>query len=375
MAKDKHTQSEQSDKVGPTAKPGVMEIAVYHPGKSSAPAGVKLHKLSSNETPLGPSPRVREAISAASNKLELYPDGSATALKQAIATAHGLNPENLICGNGSDELLSLIGLAYLEPGDEVIFTEHGFLMYRIITLSSSAIPVVVREQEEHANVDAILSAVTQRTRIVFLANPNNPTGTYLPIEEIRRLQENLPGNVILVLDAAYAEYVRKNDYEAGMELVATSNNVIMTRTFSKIHGLAALRIGWCYAPRHMIETLERVRGPFNVNALAIAAGAAAIADKAHVEAAVAHNAQWLEILSDELTDLGLRVTPSVGNFILIHFPDTPGKSAAEADRYLTERGLILRAVAGYGFPNALRMTIGLEESNRAVIDALREFLA
>lgn len=358
----------------PAPKPGVSDIAIYTPGKSGAPEGVKLHKLSSNETPLGPSPAAVEAAMAATANLELYPDGGSTILRKAIAEVHGLNPDNIICGAGSDEILSMLGLAFLTPGDEVIFTEHGFLMYRIITLSNSAVPVVVKETDERADVDAILSAVTDRTRIVFLANPNNPTGTYLPHEEVRRLHAGLPENVLLVLDAAYAEYVRRNDYESGMELVATSRNVVMTRTFSKIHGLAALRIGWCYAPGNIIDALERVRGPFNVSAPAIAAGAAAIRDHAHIEKTVAHNDKWLGWLTDELTALGLRVTPSVGNFILIHFPDEPGKSAREAESALTQQGLILRSVAGYGFPNSLRMSIGVEEANRAVVETLKSFL-
>jgi histidinol-phosphate aminotransferase len=248
-------------------------------------------------------------------------------------------------------------------------------MYRIITLSCGAVPVVVKETDLHADVDIILASITSKTRLVFLANPNNPTGTYIPIGEIRRLHAGLPSNVVLVLDAAYAEYVRRNDYESGMELVSSSKNVIMTRTFSKIYGLAALRIGWCYAPRNIIDILERVRGPFNVNSVAIAAGAAAIRDREHVDAAVEHNNHWLAILTQEFEKLGLKVTPSVGNFILIHFPDAKGKTAAEADAYLTSKGLILRAVTGYGFPNALRMTIGLEQSNRAVIAHLTEFLS
>jgi len=359
---------------GPKPKKGVMDIAIYSPGKSAAPAGVRLHKLSSNETPLGPSPMAVDAIAKASAHLELYPDGSSGALKQAIAEVYGLNTENLICGNGSDELLSMIGNAYLEAGDEVIFTEHGFLMYRIVALSNGAVPVVVRERNERADVDNILDSVTGKTRLVFLANPNNPTGTYLPMDEVRRLHAGLPETVVLVLDAAYAEYVRRNDYEAGIELVASSRNVVMTRTFSKIHGLAALRIGWAYAPRNIIDVLERVRGPFNVNALAIAAGAAAIRDRNHIDKAVLHNEKNIALVSSELEKLGLRVTPSVGNFILVHFPKKAGKTAAEADAFLTSRGIILRAVTGYGFPDALRMTIGSEETNAFVIATLREFL-
>jgi histidinol-phosphate aminotransferase len=359
----------------PQPKPGVMDIAAYVPGKSAAPAGVaKVHKLSSNESPLGPSPKAVEAVREVAARLEFYPDGSSTKLREAIAEAHGLNPANILCSNGSDEILGLLALTYLEPGDEAIFTEHGFLVYRIYTQAASAVPVAVKETDETADVDAILAAVTPKTKIVFLANPNNPTGTYIPFEEVRRLHAGLPKHVLLVLDAAYAEYVRRNDYESGIELVSSSQNVVMTRTFSKIHGLGGARIGWIYGPAPIIDALNRVRGPFNVNAAAIEAGVAAMKDRAHVEAAVAHNDTWLAWLTEELTKLGLRVTPSVGNFVLVHFPDDGRHSAAAADDYLTQRGFILRRVAGYGFPNALRMTIGTEEANRGVVAALAEFL-
>jgi histidinol-phosphate aminotransferase len=364
-----------SDAMLPQPKPGIMDIDIYVPGKSRAPAGVKLHKLSSNENPLGPSPNARQAIIDSASHPELYPDGSASALKGAIARAHAINPENIVCGNGSDEILSMVGQAFLEPGDEVVFTEHGFLVYRIVAHSCSSVPVVVKETDECADVDAILAAVTDQTRIIFLANPNNPTGTYLPIDEVRRLQAGLPGNVILVLDGAYAEYVRRNDYESGIELVSSCNNVIMTRTFSKIHGLAALRVGWCYAPRRIVEILERVRGPFNVNGTALAAGVAAIQDRGHMERAIEHNDKWLARLTQAFGEMGLRVTPSVGNFLLIHFPDEPGRTASDADAFLTGKGLILRAVTGYGFPNALRMTVGTDEANTAVIEALGAFMA
>ena len=352
-----------------------MDIAMYVPGKSKVPDGVKLHKLSSNESPLGPSPHAVAAIEEVTAKLEEYPDGSSTKLRDAIADVNGLNRDNIICGNGSDEILGLLANTYLAPGDEAIFTEHGFLVYRIATLSAGATPVVVQEKDCTADVDAILAAVTPKTRLVFLANPNNPTGTYLPIEEIRRLHSGLPGNVVLVIDAAYAEYVRRNDYESGIEMVSSNSNVVMTRTFSKIHGLAALRIGWAYAPKEIIEALDRVRGPFNVNAVAIAAGTAAMKDRAHLEEAVAHNDHWLARVSSELRDMGLQVTPSVGNFVLVHFSDEKGKTAADADSFLTQRGFVLRAVTGYGFPNALRMTIGSEEANIGTLAALREFLA
>ncbi|MBC8130450.1 MAG: histidinol-phosphate transaminase [Rhizobiaceae bacterium] len=359
----------------PTPKKGVLDIEAYVPGKSHAPSGVTLHKLSSNETPIGPSPLARAAMVAAADSLELYPDGQATALRQAIAETHGLNVRNILCGNGSDELLGLLCTGYLTEGDEAIHTEHGFLVYDIYIRSAGATPVVARESEARADVDAILACVTARTKLVFLANPNNPTGTYLPFDEVRRLHEGLPGHVILVLDAAYAEYVRRNDYGAGIELVSEADNVVMTRTFSKIHGLAALRVGWMYGPEAIVAALNRFRGPFNINALAIAAGAAAVRDRAHVERAVEHNTHWLAYVTEELTALGLDVTPSVANFALVHFPETPGKTAAEADAFLTQRGFILRRVAGYGFPNALRLTIGTEEANRGVVEALSVFMA
>ena len=358
----------------PTPVDGVMDIHAYVPGKSAAPAGVKLYKLSANETPLGPSPRAKAAFSELAEHLEDYPDGSASDLREAIAKTHGLNSDNIICGSGSDELLSLICQTYLSAGDEAVYTQHGFLVYRIGILAAGATPVIANEQNETADVDAILACVTPRTRIVFLANPNNPTGTYIPMSEVRRLHQGMPKNCLLVLDAAYAEYVRRNDYEAGVELVGDNENVIMTRTFSKIHGLAALRIGWMYAPDHIVDAINRVRGPFNVNAAALAAAKAAIEDRSTVDKAVAHNDEWLTWTSEQLTELGLRVTPSVGNFILVHFPDEKGKSAAEADDYLTARGYVLRRVVPYGFPNALRMTIGTEEANRGVVSTLKAFL-
>ena len=364
-----------NDMSRPQPKPGIMDIAAYVPGKSSAPAGVaKVHKLSSNENPLGASPAAIEAVREAATHMEFYPDGSATRLREAIGEVYGLNPANIVCSNGSDEIIGLLAQTYLRPGDEGVFTEHGFLVYRIYIQAAGAVPVVAKETDEKADVDAILAAVTDKTKIVFLANPNNPTGTYIPYEEVRRLHAALPKNVLLVLDAAYAEYVRRNDYEAGLELVSSNENVVMTRTFSKIHGLPGLRIGWMYAPLHVIDAVNRIRGPFNMNSAAIAAGAAAIRDRAHVEKSIAYNEKWLGWLTEEFTKIGLRVTPSVTNFLLIHFPDDAEHSADKADEWLSKRGYILRRVGGYGFPNALRMTVGSEEANSGVVAALTEFL-
>lgn len=362
------------EKQTPEPNSGILEISAYVPGKSEVPSAVKIHKLSSNETPLGASPLVQEAIKNTLEELELYPDGSAIDLRQAIASVHGLNADNIMCGNGSDELLGLLSRTYLSQGDEAIYSEHGFLVYKIEILASGAKPIVVKEQNLTADIDAMLAAVTPKTKMVFLANPNNPTGTYLPSSELRRLHDGLPSHVILVLDAAYAEYVRKNDYEAGIELVSANENVVMTRTFSKIYGLAGLRIGWIYAPLKIIDALNRVRGPFNVNAVAIAAGSAAIGDKKHIEDAIEHNLNWLEIVTQALVNIGLEVTPSVGNFVLIHFPQDGAHTAAKANDYLLSKGYILRAVGAYGLPNALRMTIGDKDANEGVIAALQEFM-
>jgi len=358
----------------PIARPGILDIAAYVPGESKVPGGLIPAKLSSNETPLGPSPKAIEAFKAAAAELERYPDGQATLLREAIARRYGLDAARIVCGSGSDELLGLLARGYLGPGDEAIYTAHGFLVYRIAILTNGATPVVVPERDLKTDVDAILAAVTPKTRMVFLANPNNPTGTYIPIEEVRRLRAGLRGDILLVLDAAYSEYVSRNDYEAGIELVATTPNTVMTRTFSKIYGLAALRIGWAYCPPEIADVLNRIRGPFNLSSPAIAAGAAAIADIEHMERAKRHNDQWLPWVESELKKLGLAVTPSVANFVLMHFPEGHDKTASGADAYLKSQGIIVRKVGAYGFPNALRMTIGSESENKRAIDALARYL-
>jgi len=358
----------------PAPRPGILDIKPYVPGESGAPGKGPVFKLSANETPLGPSPAAVKAYRDHAGELAFYPDGSATALREALGAQYGLKAERIVCGAGSDELLNLLAAAYLGPGDEAIYSQHGFLVYRLAILARGATPVAAPETDETANVDALIGCVTDRTRAIFLANPNNPTGTFLAIDEVRRLHAGLPRNVLLVLDAAYAEYVRRNDYEAGIELVATNDNVVMTRTFSKVYGLASLRLGWAYCPAPIADVLNRIRGPFNVSGPAIAAGVAALEDQAHVETSVAHNAKWLEWLAKEFAALGLKVTPSVANVVLLHFPEEPGRGAEAADAFLKQRGLILRRVGNYGFPNALRMSVGTEEANRRVVDALGEFL-
>jgi histidinol-phosphate aminotransferase len=358
----------------PAPQPGILDIEPYVPGESGLPSGIKPIKLSSNESALGPSPRAIEAFRLEAGSLARYPDGSATALRKAIAAHYGLNADRIVCGAGSDELLNLLAQTYLGPGTEAIHTAHGFLVYPIATRAAGAKPIVAPEKNLHTDVDAILKRVTDRTRLVWLANPNNPTGTYIPFDEVRRLHRGLPGHVVLVLDAAYAEFVRRNDYEAGIELVATSDNVVMTRTFSKIYGLAGTRLGWAYCPEGVADALNRVRGPFNITSGAQAAGIAAIADRGHFEANLAHNDRWLDQFTTDLGRLGLKLTPSVCNFHLVQFPEAGAKTATAADAYLKSKGIIVRRMDGYGLGAALRLTIGTDAENAAVITALSAFM-
>ncbi len=354
---------------------GILDIAPYVGGRSEAPVKGPLHKLSSNESPLGPGAKAVDAFRAAAQSLHLYPDGSALKLRQAIGEAYGLNPERLICGNGSDEILHLLPQIYAAPGDEVMFSEHGFLVYRIATLAASATPVVVPEPELRTDVDGFLRRVTDRTRIVFVANPNNPTGSYNTAAELRRLRMGLPEQCLLVIDAAYAEYVERNDYESGIELVATTPNTVMTRTFSKIFGLASLRVGWGYGPADVVDAFNRVRGPFNLSTPAQAAAVAAVLDREHVARSREHNTRWRDWLSKEISALGLKVYPAAANFLLVEFPASGSRTASEADRFLMNRGVILRAVSAYGLPHCLRISVGTEEANRAAVAALQEFMS
>jgi len=358
----------------PVPRAGVMAIDPYVPGKSAAPGRGRVFKLSANETPLGASPRAIEALRGMAEDVALYPDGASSKLREAIGARYGLDPARIIAGAGSDEILELLAQAYVGPGDEGVYSQYGFLEYKIVILANGGTPIVAPETDYVASVDAILACVTEKTKIVFLANPNNPTGTYLPASEVARLADALPPHVILVLDAAYAEYVQRADYEAGVALVNAHENVVMTRTFSKIYGLAGLRLGWGYGPTHIIDALNRIRSPFNVSNAASVAGIAAVEDSAHIDAAIAHNARWLPWMTREIEQMQLGVLPSVANFIAIRFPDAPGRTAADADRFLTARGLILRAIGAYGMGGFLRLTIGSQEANEAVVAALKEFM-
>ncbi len=356
-------------------KPGVLDIAPYVGGRASVPGVAEPIKLSSNESALGPSPKALAAYARAAADMSIYPEGSARLLREAVAEAYGLDPARIVCGNGSDELLTMIANAYLRPGDEVLFSEHAFLVYRIATLANSGVPVSVPEKNRRVDVDAMLAHLTPKTRLVYLANPNNPTGTYLTHDEVVRLHAGLSPQTLLVIDAAYAEYVRRNDYDAGITLAAKHANVVMTRTFSKVYGLAGLRVGWALCPPSVADVLNRIRGPFNVSIAAQAAAVAALSDRDHLERSVAHNETWRVKLTEAIRATGLHVDDSVCNFLLIRFPQTAGKTAADADKFLSERGLILRGVASYGLGDCLRLTVGPEEANRKVAAALAEFMA
>jgi histidinol-phosphate aminotransferase len=359
----------------PTPQPGILDIAPYIGGKAGAAGMEQVIKLSSNESALGPSPKAMAAYEALAKTLHRYPDGGSTSLRDALAAHHGLVADRIVCGNGSDELISLLTAAYSGPGDEVLYSQHGFLMYPLAALACGATPVAAPESNYTASVDALLAAVTERTKIVFLANPNNPTGTYLPSGEVKRLRDGLPEHVLLVIDAAYAEFVNRNDYTSGVELVENADNTVMTRTFSKIYGLAGLRIGWAYCPWRVADVLHRVRGPFNVNGAAQAAALAALQDVAFTDAARTHNDVWLPKLIEGLNEAGLETVPSVGNFVLIRFPETPGRTAAEANAFLAGRGVLLRDMVAYKLPDCLRATVGTADEVEAVIEGCKAFMA
>lgn len=359
----------------PKPLPQLAGVNAYVPGEAPKYTGGPSYKLASNENPLGASPKAKAVYAAMAAKLELYPDGVARDLKAAIAKKHGLDPNRLVVGAGSDEIFLMLGRAYLGPGDESICTLHAFAIYAIIAQQQGSKIIEVPEKNFTADVDAILAAVTPKTKIVWLANPNNPTGTYLPYDEVKRLHAGLPPHVLLVLDGAYAEFVRKNDYASGIELASQHENVIMTRTFSKLFGLAGLRVGWGYAPAHVVDAIERVRMPFNVNLAAQAAAIAALEDEAFTEESLAHNDRELPRLVAGLKALGLEVIDGVGNFCVAKFPETKGKTAAEALAYMKDHGVTLRGLGGYRMPNHLRISVGTVAGNDAALKHLSDFLS
>lgn len=350
-------------------QPGIMEIALYQGGKASLPGQHDVIKLSSNENPFGPSKRASDAVRQAAGDMHIYPSTDHLALREAIAEVQGLDAERIICGVGSDEIISFLCYAYAGPGDEVLHTEHGFGMYRISALAAGATPVSVSEDNRRTDVDALLEGCTERTRLVFIANPNNPTGTMIPEDEVARLAEGLPEGAILVLDGAYAEYV--DGFDAGLSVMETRENVVMTRTFSKIYGLGGVRVGWGYGPQEIIDTLNRIRGPFNLSSLALGAAEAAMRDTGYTEYCRRENARLRIWLAAELEALGVPSDPSECNFILARFADQAEAQACDA--HLQSCGLIVRQVAGYNLPHCLRITVGDESACKRVIAAIKEF--
>ena len=359
--------------VSPTPRPGILDISPYVGGASKVAGASRIIKLSSNEGALGPSPKAVAALRAMAPDMHRYPDGHASGLRQALADCHGLDAERIVCGAGSDELLQLLVRAYAGPGDEVLYSRHGFLIYPIAAKACGATPVAAAERDLVASVDNLLAAVTPRTRMVFLANPNNPTGTYLPAEEMTRLRQGLPDDVLLVIDAAYAEFVGRNDYSPGTAMVEDHDNVVMTRTFSKIYAMGGMRLGWAYCPAAVADVLNRIRGPFNVSSAALIAGQAAVEDADFIELSRRYNDYWRDWLSGELAGLGFHIVPSVANFVLVRFPREAGHDAA-ADSFLRTKGVIVRAMNSYGLPDSLRISIGRDEEMQAVVAALTEFV-
>ncbi len=350
-------------------QPGIMDIALYEGGKSTVSGVSNIVKLSSNENPFGPSDRAKEAFQRSGHQLHRYPNTDHAALRTAIAEVHGLDASRVICGVGSDEIITFLCQAYAGPRDEVVFTEHGFLMYRVSTLAVGATPVEVTERDRTTDVDAILRACNHRTKLVFIANPNNPTGTMISAAEVARLADGLPAQAILVLDGAYAEFVE--GFDGGLSLIETRSNVVMTRTFSKIYGLGGLRIGWGYGPKKIIDVLNRIRGPFNLSNTQLDTAEAAVRDQDHVNRCRADNNRMRHWLSLALAELGIPSDTSMTNFILARFASQ--EEAEACDTFLQKQGLLVRRVSGYKLPQCLRITIGDESSCRRVAHAIAQF--
>ncbi len=358
----------------PRPKPGILDIVAYKPGKATAEGVADPVKLSSNENILGPSPAAKAAFAAAADTLHIYPDSRANDLRAAVAARYGLEPERLVFGDGTDEVLHLLNQVFIEPGDNIVMGEYGFAAYAIGAMACQGEVRRTAEPGFKPSVEALLAAVDHRTRLMFLTQPGNPTGGYLPGAELAALQAALPARVVLVIDGAYSEFADAPDFSDGLALARKAPNVVVTRTFSKIFGLAALRIGWAYCPPAVAEGFDRIRAPFNTSTPGQLAAIAALEDPAFERRSAEHVWRWRPWLAAELEALGLTAVPSQSNFVLVEFPPTPGRTAADAEAHLAVQGLLTRGVANYGLPNHLRITIGLEAHNHAVVDHLRAFL-
>lgn len=368
------TTHAQTDVLEPTPRPTILDITPYAPGKSSVEGVANPVKLSANENILGCSPAAKAAYLEAAADLAAYPDGRGGVLRSALAKRYRLDESRIILGSGSDEIFALLSQVFLGAGDNIVQGEFGFGAYAIAARANEAEVRLAAEPGYRIDVDAMLEQVDERTRIVWVANPANPTGTIISDSEMRRLHAGLPGNVILVIDGAYAEFVDDPTYSDGIDLARGEANVVVTRTFSKLHGLAALRVGWAFAPEAVSEAVNRIRPPFNTSIAGQAAAVAALADEDFQAKALAHVQRWRPWLTQQLGGLGLDVAPTAANFVLVGFPKAAGRTAKDAEAFLARRGLIVRGVAGYGLPDHIRITIGLEEHNRAVIDALSDFM-
>lgn len=359
----------------PEPRPGLLDIDPYVPGKGSTSAG-KVHKLSANESALGPVPAAIEALKDVAARAHIYPDGSSQALREKLGDVYGLDPEHLIVGCGSDELLSLSVRCFTTPGDEVLMTRHGFSFYPLAAMAEACVPVMAEEDDLRADVDALLDKVSDRTKVLFLANPNNPTGTRLPDEEVARLREELRSDILLVLDGAYAEYVDGPDYEPQSfvreAILSGADNVVMTRTFSKIYGLGGLRVGWAYAPPSILDVMNRVRGPFNVSATGLAAAEAALGDQDFVARNREHTRAEMARLVQSIRGHGLKVHETEANFILVEHEDDA--AAKDFLAFLEAKGVLVRGLSSSHLPNFVRVTIGSREANDAFLAGVSDWV-
>lgn len=356
----------------PLPRPEIMTIHPYVAGESEIAGVNRTIKLSSNEGAFGVPPLARTAIIAAASESYRYPDGGADKLRAALGKRWGLDPARIVCGAGSDDLLYQFCLTYGGPGRDIIMSAHGFTIYEIAGVYAGSRVIKVPERNLTVDLDAMLAAVSPATKLMFIANPNNPTGSMVTHDELVRFRTALPAEVLLVIDAAYAEYVTHPGYDAGVRLVDAFDNVVMTRTFSKVFGLGGMRIGWCYAPPVIVDVLNRVRGPFNVSVAAQAAAIAALAEPGWVEKGCSHNAQYRPRLAAGIEAAGLKVWPSEGNFVLVDCGTVERANAADA--FLRKHGIIIRKVGGYGLPHCLRVTVGTAEEVGLVVDGFAEFM-
>ncbi len=348
----------------PVPHAGIQAISPYIGGEAKVAGHTQPLRLASNENPLGCSERARAAYLQAAHELHRYPDGNAAGMRAAIGAAYDLDPAQIMCGAGSDELIALLCKAYTQPGDEVLYPQYGFLMYRLSALTVGAIPVAAPAHGLDADPATLFAAISPRTKIIFLANPNNPTGTWWPADKLAAFIAAVPAHIVIALDNAYTEYVTEPDYSDGIEYIAQYPNVIILRTFSKIYGLAALRLGWAYGSAAVIDALNRTRGPFNVNAPAQFAGIAALQDQNFVQASITSNAAGKETFIAAMHNSSVTMHASVGNFMLLDYG--MAERASHVHNYLKENGILVRPMDSYGLPHCLRMTIGLPEDMQYV---------